>query len=324
MNAMRKYRLIFLMIFLIVLMVAFLPQQNINALTSTSGAVKAGAGEELWNADDGGFNEEVLSDLVDKLFGDEDPADYIKTMKDTQTDSYVIPASTINAKVGNANDGLVVKLDGKEWMATSLTIAEIDGEENIVLTLYLANDLGASQYYTDRSNVKGNNMYSRSTVRNHLLTNTTWSLFQDQGEDSFAQQFLVQPKYVKYQQTESQVGRTNPVGGNYQLPNDSLGAQSSNWYGSINYQPTDTYDGKRYDDWGNDYIWLPSATETGFTNYINNGSSIWKLTANQLSHNANSYSWLRSGYFSIYYYAYVLQTSEIGRASCRERVYVSV
>lgn len=309
MNAMRKYRLIFLMIFLIVLMVAFLPQQNINALTSTSGAVKAGAGEELWNADDGGFNEEVLSDLVDKLFGDEDPADYIKTMKDTQTDSYVIPASTINAKVGNANDGLVVKLDGKEWMATSLTIAEIDGEENIVLTLYLANDLGTSQYYTDRSNVKGNNMYSRSTVRNHLLTNTTWSLFQDQGEDSFAQQFLVQPKYVKYQQTESQVGRTNPVGGNYQLPNDSLGAQSSNWYGSINYQPTDTYDGKRYDDWGNDYIWLPSATETGFTNYINNGSSIWKLTANQLSHNANSYSWLRSGYYYNYDYVCILRTS---------------
>ena len=253
MNMMKKCKFFFVMVFFAILIVAFLPQQRVNALTSTTGAVKAGQGEELWNADEGGFNDDVLSDLVDKLFGDEDPAAYIKTMKDTQTDSYVIPASTINAKVGSANNGLVVKLDGKEWMATSLTLAEIDGEENVVLTLYLANDLGTSQYYTNSSNVKGNNMYSRSTIRNHLLTNTTWSLFQDDGEDSFAQQFLVQPKYVKYQQTESHVDRANAPF-NYNCPNDALGALSSGWYGSINYQPADTFDGKRYDDWGNDYI----------------------------------------------------------------------
>ena len=156
MNMMKKCKLFFVMVFFAILIVAFLPQQRVNALTSTTGAVKAGQGEELWNADEGGFNDDVLSDLVDKLFGDEDPVAYIKTMKDTQTDSYVIPASTINAKVGSANDGLVVKLDGKEWMATSLTLAEIDGEENVVLTLYLANDLGTSQYYTNSSNVKGN------------------------------------------------------------------------------------------------------------------------------------------------------------------------
>lgn len=307
MNMMKKCKLFFVMVFFAILIVAFLPQQRVNALTSTTGAVKAGQGEELWNADEGGFNDDVLSDLVDKLFGDEDPVAYIKTMKDTQTDSYVIPASTINAKVGSANDGLVVKLDGKEWMATSLTLAEIDGEENVVLTLYLANDLGTSQYYTNSSNVKGNNMYSRSTIRNHLLTNTTWSLFQDNGEDSFAQQFLVQPKYVKYQQTESHVGRANAPF-NYNCPNDALGALSSGWYGSINYQPADTFDGKRYDDWGNDYIWLPSATETGYQNYLQT-SSIWKLTANQLSHNGNSYSWLRSGAYGDYNYAYLLQTS---------------
>ena len=307
MNMMKKCKLFFVMAFFAILIVAFFPQHHVNALTSTGGAVKAGQGEDLWNADEGGFNDEVLSDLVDKLFGDEDPAEYIKTMKDTQTDSYVIPASTINAKVGSPNDGLVVKLDGKEWMATSLTLAEIEGEENVVLTLYLANDFGTSQYYTNNSNVKGNNMYSRSTIRNHLLTNATWSLFQDNGEDSFAQQFLVQPKYVKYQQTESHVGRANAPF-NYNCPNDALGALSSGWYSGINYQPADTFDGKRYDDWGNDYIWLPSATETGYQNYLQT-SSIWKLTANQLAHNENSYSWLRSGYYNNCNYAYLLQAS---------------
>lgn len=309
MNMEKKCKLFFVMFFFAILIVAFLPQQRVNALSSTAGAIKAGEGKELWNADEDMFDDEVLSDLVNKLFGEEDPIEYIKTMKDTQTDSYVIPASIINEKVGSANDGLVVKLDGKEWMAASLTLAEIEGEENIVLTLYLANDLGTSQYYSSNTNTKGNNMYSRSIIRNHLLTNTTWGLFQDKGEDSFAQKFLIQPKYVKYQQTESQVGRTKPIGGQYQLPNDSLGARASNWYGSIKYEPSDTFDGKRYDAWGNDYIWLPSATETGMTNYINNGSSIWKLTANQLSHNANSYSWLRSGYYYDYCNACVLQTS---------------
>ena len=55
------------MVFFAILIVAFLPQQRVNALTSTTGAVKAGQGEELWNADEGGFNDDVLSDLVDKL-----------------------------------------------------------------------------------------------------------------------------------------------------------------------------------------------------------------------------------------------------------------
>lgn len=316
MKVMRKHRLLLITALLAViftsvsLIVSFSPEKQASALTNTASAVKAGNGEELWDADSGDFDGEVMDDLLDKLFGDADPVEYIKTMKDTPTDSYVIPASTINAKVGNAANGLVVKLGGMEWMAASLTLAEIEEEENVVLTLYLANANGASQYYSNSNNNKGNNMYSRSIVRNQLLTNATWSLFNTTGEDSFAEQFLVQPKYVKYQQNETQSGRSNPVGGNYHNPNDALGAQSSGWYSGINYQPADTYDGKRYDDWGNDYIWLPSITETGTTNYVNNNSSIWKLSTNQLAHTVSQgYSWLRSGYYGNYNGAYFLPSS---------------
>ncbi len=267
------------------------------ALTSTSGAVLAGNGAELWLGNN--FNFEVLEDISDKLFGDEDPVAYVKKRKDTQTDSYVVTASTINSKVGNATNGLVVKLDGKEWMVASLTL---DNSENVVLTLYLANSLGTSKFYTADANTKGNNMYSRSTIRNHLLTDSTWSLFRD---SSFTK-YLVQPKNIKYQLTESQVGRANPIGGDYQMPNESLLAQTSNW-STAKYAPADTYGGYRYDAWGDDYIWIPSVTETGSTNYLQT-SCIWQLSNAQRTH-SQSYLWLRSGYSGHYGGARTLQSS---------------
>lgn len=315
MKIMRRCKLLIATVLLVALLAAglttvlFAPQKQASALkaATVSSAEKAGNGAELWDAEEGGFNDDVLNDLVDRLFGDEDPVEYIKTMKDTQTDSYVVPATAINEKVGNANNGLVVKLGGKDWMAASLTLADIEDEEdNVILTLYLANDSGASVYYTSTSGQA--NMYSSSTIRNHLLTNSNWALFQDSGEDSFAHQFLVQPKNIKYQQTETEIGRTKPLA-NAHLPNDALVAPNDNQWGSAKYTNSDSNKGafstaQSYDAWGNDYIWLPSATETGMTDYINGNSSIWKLTANQLQHDAQSYSWLRSGYYNYYHRAY--------------------
>lgn len=278
------------------------PIKSASALNTTTitSATKAGGGAELWDSGSSSFNSEVMDDLLDKLFGDKDPVTYIKTMKDAPTDSYVIPASTINANVGNATYGMTVKLGGMEWMAASMTLADIDGDkDNVILTLYLANDYKtASQYYTSSTNTKGNNVYSRSTLRSNLLNWADFKLFSDKTAGGFASQYLVQPKYIKYQQTETQYGRTNPVGGNYNLPNDALGALSTGWYNAnYTYTPADTYGGVRYDAWGEDYIWIPSATETGFTNYLQT-SCIWKLSDAQRAHNTQSNSWLRSGRYS--------------------------
>ena len=244
------------------------------------------------------FNKTVLEDLRLKLFDNNNPITYIKTNTDTQTGAYVIPASTINAKVGS-DSGLVVKLDGKDWMVASLTL---DSSENVVATLYLADALGTSQYYSNQHDVKGNNAYSRSIVRNQLLTGSTWSLFNQTGEDGFATRFLVQPKYINYQKNQTWVGRGSTF--DYTLPNEALFAQSTGWYGSINYQPDDTYDDKRYDAWGEDYIWLPSASETGWSNYAST-ECIWKLSNAQRAH-TQSYSWLRSGGYGYYYIAYLV------------------
>ena len=86
-----------------------------------------------------------------------------------------------------------------------------------------------------------------------------------------------------------------------------MGALSSGWYPGVNYQPADTYDGKRYDAWGNDYIWVPSGVETGWNNYLRT-TSIWKLSSAQRKH-SETYSWLRTGSFNSYGYAQTINYS---------------
>ncbi len=143
----------------------FISPNNAYALSDTSSAVKAGNGAELWDADKGVFNNTVIDDLTSKLFGNENPVEYIKKFQDTQTGAYVVPASIINNKVGNVANGMVVTLDSKEWMVASLTLADIDGKnDNVIVTLYLADNLGASSFYNNGSTSKGNNAYSRSMI----------------------------------------------------------------------------------------------------------------------------------------------------------------
>ena len=270
------------------------------ALTSSTltSATKAGGGAELWNSSSKQFNSTVIDDIYAKLFKGADPVTYIKNNGRTEygiTGSYVVPASTINSQVGNATYGLTVKLGGFDWMAASLTLADIGSEkDNVILTLYAADDYKTTSiYYSDSANTKGNNMYASSTLRNNLLTWSDYKLFSDgSAADSFAKKYLVQPQYIKYQEKQSQVGRGNAP--SYQMPNDSYGAQSSNWYSGINYQPADTIRGVRYDAWKTDYIWIPSGTETGWNDRMNT-ECIWGLTSAQRAHSTQSYSWLRSG-----------------------------
>ena len=291
-----------------VIMGIFISPNNAYALSDTSSAVKAGNGAELWDADKGVFNNTVIDDLTSKLFGNENPVEYIKKFQDTQTGAYVVPASIINNKVGNVANGMVVTLDSKEWMVASLTLADIDGKnDNVILTLYLADNLGASSFYNNGSTSKGNNAYSRSMIRNHILTNSDWSFFNESVNNVFVKNFLIQPKYIGYQRNQSTVGR---AGGNtFHFANEALGTLSSDWCPGINYQPIDTFDdingvSQRYDAWGNDYIWLPSITETGANDFMDS-SSIWKLSSNQRKSTSNS-SRLRSGLDGSYYNAHIL------------------
>ena len=98
------------------------------ALGSNNGAVQAGGGAELWNSSTNTFNPNVINDIKAKLFGTTNPVDYINSNYDAKefslSKSKVVTASTINTKVGNAQEGMVVTLGGKQWMVTSLTLAD--------------------------------------------------------------------------------------------------------------------------------------------------------------------------------------------------------
>ena len=314
------------------------------ALGSNNGAVQAGGGAELWNSSTNTFNPNVVNDIKSKLFGTTDPVAYIESnyVKEEYTLSQgkVVPAKAINKKVGNAQDGMVVTLGGKKWMVASLTLADTPNHKNsVIMTLYLAQNEGTSIYSdfpiktgagvgSDSVNF-GANMYSSSTVRNHLLTADNWSLF---SSGYFAENYLVQPKYINYQRNLTRNGRDDGT----DLKNDTLGDAfnpykgnnygwdaSGTWgpkaeYGThVLYDENTTVNGYRYNDWGEDYIWLPSMTETGALKEegVTSGGSyiddecVWKLTQNQRKHSGSTWAWLRSGNFNYYSYSYALGSS---------------
>ncbi|MCX4367785.1 MAG: DUF6273 domain-containing protein, partial [Clostridia bacterium] len=305
--------------------------EDVSALANTGSATQIGGGAELYDRDRGNFNGDVVSDLVEKLFGDNDPVEYVKTngAGDWETygknsssalageQYYVVPASTINSRIADEtkrDNGFVITLGGLEWMVASLTLADTDkGKDNVIATLYLANSQGKGQYYPSHTDAKGINSYSRSIIRNNVLLNkdnTTWNMFSQGGADSFAEKYLVQPKNIKYQQTETILGRQD---GWNNCPNDALSDLPSGWHNkfvSNPYKPMDEFDGHRYDEWGSDYIWLPSITETGASN-VAATSSIWNLSDVQRGYNSSEsvLSWLRSGSYYYYLDAWNLQAS---------------
>ncbi|MDE6967234.1 MAG: hypothetical protein K2P12_01135, partial [Clostridia bacterium] len=247
----------------------------------------------------------------------------IKNYVDNQTQANVVPATIINTKAGNPDNGMVVKLGGKEWMAVSLTLADIgEKKDNVILTLYLANPQGNIAFNdinTSSGSVKGDNMYSSSGIRYNLLHDTNWQLFNQSGSNSFANQFLVQPKYISYQHNQSSYMRYNvAVNDTYRLPNESLDDNTDGiWHTNIgSYTKEYTRNDpvgvpQRYDAWGEDYIWIPSLTETGGTGYAVDqlyNNCIWKISNEQrkfdTTHTNNV--WLRSGGYADHNVACIL------------------
>lgn len=279
----------------------FISPNQVIALSSTVAAVTAANNAELWNSNTQSFNKQVVNDIKNKLFGSQNPKDYMNNNYDSQeynwTQSKVVNARTINAQVGNANEGMIVTLGGKKWMVTSLTFGEGDKKDDIILTLYLASSEGTAMFYSNNNDVKGNNAYCRSEVRKNLLENSNWSLF-NQASD-FATQYLVQPKFIKYQHTQTSMGRGG-VHSPVHVPNEALDEFTSGWHTNLNggyNSVSEMFGGIRYDAWGDDYLWLPSMTETGSNNNLD-VASIWKLTSHQRmpkSGGAQIPSWFRTG-----------------------------
>ncbi len=306
-------------------------REKANALNAAGlpQATAVGGGVDLWNASNQEFDGDAVDDLVNKIFGNEDPDDYIDTHGKDYFGSKVVQASYINeniydttstsgAKIKNSY-GLLVTLGGMKWMVTSIT-KDTTEDENIIATLYLAEAQSSMTSGTNRNSI-GSNAYCTSTLRYNLTHNATWSLFQHTATEDFAELYLVQPTNIPYQHTQNYTEFKTSLT-TYTFGNDALGTpQNANWndgYGSYSsggswalheYASVGAQD---YAAWGNDYIWVPSACEVGWNNYPPGAESaysdyIWGLT-NEQRMAATDNSWLRSGRYLNYAHAYVVKS----------------
>ena len=273
------------------------------------------------NAESKPFDGAQFDKLIDALRGDgeENTAVADLSNKDAQA-------------IRDANGGkdIVVKIDDKLWTVTDLRKLD-DGR--VIATFWLASSTILSKWNTwtgdNASAAFPSNMYSTSYIRANALnsggcgyaaTNGTTTLTQiPQSEThTYAKftmtqvgdpdkpsrnlsliRYLVQPKNVAYQETETITGQANF----YTVPNEAWGVPDPESYyennQKWNYGSTNPAGAKaHYSEWSDDYLWLPSLAEVGSNdNASRKISGIWNLSVDQQKNSKPT--WLRSGYDAI-------------------------
>ncbi|MDE5618158.1 MAG: hypothetical protein K2I79_01570, partial [Clostridia bacterium] len=247
------------------------------------------------------FKSDVMSAIYKALTGKANA-----TLDDVNKLS-ALTAAQIRDK--NTGKDLIITLDGKKWTVTHFT-KDTDG--NPIVTLMLATSSTACTWNLWSENTAAyaypSSMYSSSYIRASVLNsgngyvatagaNTLTKITQSdthnyakltmQSVKGSLTSFIVTPSKVEYQGTENHyVDCPNGLGST--LINDAYGTPKSpiNYYSSV----TEYLNKSGYNDWKDDYIWLPSITEVG---YGDNVAGIWALSANQRCNPMDS--WLRSG-----------------------------
>ena len=174
------------------------------------------------------------------------------------------------------------------------------------------------QYALDRdelSQIDENDPY------NGQSPNSVFARFTMEEVEGSLTQYITTPNKVSWQLDQSAVREgTN----SYNQPNDSIESPTSGSY----YSGFDYHGKTNYDAWQNDYLWLPSNPEVGYSSSKN---GMWETSTEQrqnLSSSINSVgsvgssagsayndSWLRSGNSYYAYDAYTLSPSGGGYGS---------
>ena len=296
------------------------------------------------------FNLNALNALYDKILGKENATfGEIDTAANVAKSGYTPNTSTTDVsnavvksihsgmdsqdiRANNNNRNIIVKIDGKEWIVTTLTTAD---NGHVVLTLLLKDVAYDSEWgkwapndVKDFSATYPANMYSTSYIRAGLLNGAVqytsngsslvdfkdfgiygtdgypFGIYTDVKEQGNITNFIVAPNQIAYQQNANLYDVTNGVqsGAWYVAPNDSTlyKINDKKWYSQIDSScPIHTIQNKNnYFDWGNDKLWLPSLSETGQgtrPSILKNGG-LWGLDDQQRGCSANKLSWLRSGF----------------------------
>ena len=226
-----------------------------------------------------------------------------------------------------AYSSILVTIGGLQWYLTYLTT---DTDGNKVATLWLKdyNDVNIrpAERTSEWNKVSNRNstiqqgympadMYSTSYIRAVTLNNANYYAdYTTIGTDGLALQyntqsvnntyarftmkklssniidFLVQPKKIRYQENESAKDNAEmSTVLNYNLNNESW--KNGGSFPEANYANETTNNiGTSYDDWANDYIWLPSLTE------IYKQVGYWGINSRELG--VNDF-WLRSAKITV-------------------------
>ncbi len=272
------------------------------------------------------FTGENLSKLYAAITGNANAT--INDINNKISSSGQITSADIRAAGGK---DIALTFGEMEWTVTHLTK---DTSGNTIATLWLASSTDTYQWNTWYENVTNvtypSNVYGTSYIRSIALnsgsgyvatqgaTSLTPSLksashkyakFTMPSSSGSLTDFIVTPAAVEYQSNQNQniggtIGKISST-----LPNEAYGTPRGtvNWYSYgngaiINFSTLPTKTG--YSSWKDDYIWLPSVTETGADESTN---GIWELSNNQRSNSV--ISWLRSGHRSHAIYAYFLDAA---------------
>ena len=298
--------------------------------TDTTSYVKV---NEIYDDSAGAMNPDNVNTLLRYITGDADitidtATDTLNTMATANTTSADIATKAVLDKANG--DDIIVTFGGLDWQVVYLS-KDTDG--NNILTLWLANSTDTSTwsngwYEKNSSYANPSNMYGSSYIRCVTLnaggtysTSSSGTASATQTEtNKFARftmeevdnsliQYLITPSKVNWQLYQSAI---KEIGFIYLCPNESIEDPRPTLGGDYRYYDANKYydyHGKAlYTAWENDYIWLPSLAETGYSTSVN---GLWETSTEQRQNVSSSgvRSWLRSGIYSSAHNAYSLNRS---------------
>ena len=300
-------------------------------------SVYSGGPPDLWDYDNQSFDSKYSKPFMQSLTSD-GSGKLDQIVADISNSGGEITASEL---YNRNNSSTYVTLGGIHWLVTYLGI---DSNGNPYATLYRADADSTTSWFAGDESASGidggsnnstpSNMYSRSYIRAVTLnaggtyydyggyssnssatktatqsTNNPYTLFTMSTYG--LTQHLIQPKYIPYQ-VNSQGTSYHDIG--YVLNNESLSTGGS--YSGRNYA-TNSGTSTVYAEWGNDYVWLPSLSETGYnTSY----TGIWQLSvAERYDSINNEAAWLRSAHQYDSFSAYGLIPSSASSATYNVR-----
>lgn len=219
-----------------------------------------------------------------------------------------------------------------EWTVTSLTkagkqyVTSGDADESkkdhVIATIWLANTnnnkvkTAQFQNFSSSSVISGylSNIYGTSKIRVQTLNaggyklnsngisptyyskrlDNEWAQFTMPEATGSLTDFIVTPAYINYQGTgtykESSDSERLEVNTSYIAPN-----LHGNDYDSAKTNLFKSTTSTHWQDWKDDYLWLPCNTEVGSYGNFNGERSYWRLGLNQgLNGSASQAAWLRS------------------------------